>query len=88
MADIIIELFNKLINDPDADLQFSFENLNTSMKFLDIKLKTADKILNFDIYHKPINSFSFHYRHIKKIIYLALAKRFVRMVSETGDERQ
>ena len=53
-----IESFYKLINELDPDLKFTFEKLTNDINLLDIKIKTADNELHFDIYHKSTNSFN------------------------------
>ena len=46
------------MNELDPDLQFIFEELTKIINFLDINLKIINNKLNFDVYHKPTNSFS------------------------------
>ena len=53
-----IQHFYKIINELDPDLQFIFEKLTKNINFLDMNLKTNNK-LHFDVYHKPTNSFSY-----------------------------
>ena len=46
------------MNELDSDLQFTFEELNKNINFLDINLKIINDKLHFDVYHKPTNFFS------------------------------
>ena len=50
------------MNERDLDLQFIFNYLTANINFLDINLKTNNK-LHFYVYYKPTNSFSYyHYK--------------------------
>ena len=88
-----IESFYKLINEIDPDLRFIFEKLTTDINFLDINVKIVDNQLYFDIYHKPINSFSYlkynscHSSHTKNNISLSLVKPIIRIVTVNRDYR-
>ena len=54
--------FYKIMNERDLDLQFIFNYLTADINFLDINLKTNNK-LHFYVYYKPTNSFSYyHYK--------------------------
>ena len=53
-----IQDFYKIMNELDSDLQFTFEELNKNINFLDINLKIINDKLHFDVYHKPTNFFS------------------------------
>ena len=86
-----IEPFNKLINELDPDLKFIFGKLTTDINFLDININIVDDHLHFDIYHKPTNSFSYlkynscHPSHTKNNIFLSLARRIIRIVTDSRD---
>ena len=54
-----IEPLYKLINELDPDLKFTLEKFTIDINFLDINIKIVDNQLNFDIYHKETNSFSY-----------------------------
>ena len=88
-----IKPFYKLINELDPDLKFSFEKRTTDINLLDINIKIVDNQLNFDIYHKPTNSFSnlkynsCHTSHKKNNISWSLARRIIRIVTDNRDCR-
>ena len=75
-----------LINSPDEDLKFIFENPSRTLNFLDIQLKIVNDALVFDIYYKPTSSFNYltysscHPSHTKNNIALSLAKRIIKTV--------
>ena len=78
-----IQDFYKIMNELDPDLQLIFEELTKNINFLDINLKMINSKLHFDVYHKPINYFSYlHYKschplHMKNNIALSLARCIV-----------
>ena len=63
------------------------------MNLLVINIRTVDNQLHFNIYHKPINSFSYlkynsyHPSHTKNNISLSLARRIIRIVTDNHDYR-
>ena len=83
-----IQDFYKIMNELDSDLQFTFEELNKNINFLDINLKIINDKLHFDVYHKPTNSFIYlHYKtchlpHTKNNIALSLARCIGRIVKK------
>ena len=59
LADFNFELFYKLINKPNPDLQFIFENLKTFMTFLGIHLNITDNIGHLALVRqRPMKSLS------------------------------
>ena len=93
LSEFDIQPFYELINGLDPDIKFIFEEPSTSLIFLDINIEVINGNLQFDIYHKPTNSFSYlnykscHPPHTKNNISLSLAKRIVRIVSQTRNNR-
>ena len=47
------------MNELDPDLQFTFEELNKNINFLDMNLKIINNKLHFNVYHNSTNSFSY-----------------------------
>ena len=88
-----IKSFYRLIDELDLDLKFVFEKLTTDINFLDINIKIVQNQLHFHIYQKPTNSFSYlkcnscHPSHTKNIIFLSLARRKIRIVTDNRDYR-
>ena len=82
-----------LFNSLDEDLKFIFENPSRTLNFLDIQLKIVDKILVFDIYYKPSNSFRYltystcHPSQTKNDIAFSLAKRIKSIVTDNREKR-
>ena len=81
------------MNEIDPDLQFIFEELTKNIIFFYINLKIINNKLNFDVYQKPTNSFTYlHYTschppHTKSNIALSLARRIVRIVTDNTNNR-
>ena len=80
-----------MINDPDPDVNFIFEDPSKSLNFLDINIRVVENNLVVDIHYKPINSFNYltytscHPPHTKNNILLSSAKRIVRKVTNNSD---
>ena len=75
-----VKRFYDLINSLDEDLKLISENPSSTLKFLNIQLKTIDNALVFDVYYKPTNYSNYltysscHPSHTKNSIALSLAK--------------
>ena len=81
------------MNELDPDLQFISAKLTKNIQFLDINLKIINNKLHFEVYHRPINFFSYlHYKschqpYTKNNIALSLARRIVRIVTDNTNKR-
>ena len=79
------------MNSLHSDIKFIFENISTVQNILDVSCSIENDQLIFDIYHKPIHSFSYlHYRschpqHTRNII-LSLGQRNIRIISENKEQ--
>ena len=51
-----LEHFAKAINEMDPDLKFIIDEIKEETH---VKLKTTDNLMEFDIYHKPTNTFGY-----------------------------
>ena len=78
------------MNERDQNLQSIFEELPTNINFIDMYLKSNNKLHG---YHKPAISFSYlHYKschplNTKNNIALSLARRIVRVVTDNKNNR-
>ena len=92
-TEVDIKPLLNLLNSIDPDIQFIFENLSTSVNFLDVNCTLNNDVLCFDIFHKPTHSFSYvryhscHPKHTLDNIALSLGKRIIQLVSENINER-
>ena len=88
-----ISALYELFNNADPNIKFIFEDLALEQNFLDVKCLVDNNNINFDIYYKPTNSFSYlrfdssHPKHTIKNIAYSLAKRIINIVSINKDIR-
>ena len=86
-----ISALYELFNNADPNIKFLFEELALQQKNLDVKCAVDDNIINFDIYHKPTNSFTYlrfdscHPKHTLNNISYSLAKRIIQIVTTNKD---
>ena len=86
--------FKYLLYHFNPSIHFIFEPLSNEVNFLDVncKLNNSNNTMNFDIYHKPTNSFTYlhnnssHPEHTKNNIALSLAQRIIRITNINTDE--
>ena len=80
--------FYKIMNELNPDLQFLFEELTTDIILFNINLKIICNKLQFDVYYKPTNSYSYiHYKschppHTKNNVAFSLDRRIVRIAPD------
>ena len=88
-----LSIFADALNAMDIDLQFIMDEIVDEPHYLDVHMYEKDKMVHFDIYHKPTNSFGYlryhssHPKHTVNNIALSLAKRIVRIVSDDRQKR-
>ncbi|KAL5270071.1 hypothetical protein ACHWQZ_G003530 [Mnemiopsis leidyi] len=88
--DLILELFNNL----HPQLEFTSENSETELPFLDVLITIQDTTIETQIYHKKTDSFNYlhfgsnHPWHTKRNIPYSLARRIRGIVSNKGHRIQ
>lgn len=88
-----IKPLHNLLNSIDPNIQFIFEDISNTVNFLDVQCTIEQNQINFDIYHKPTNSFSYlhykscHPRHTKDNIALSLGRRIIKIVTKNIKQR-
>ena len=88
-----INLFGHIINGLDPDIKFELEQIARHVHYLDVDITVTDDGINFDIYYKPTNAFTYlkynscHPRHTIENLAGSLARRIINIVTVNRDPR-